>query len=180
MTMLAIRSGKKWENPKSVSYDNPLKVTEMRSLGQRKQFLVRPKDDQLNNDGVVYSIPCECGKVLETGTPMQDRIKEHERDIRLVLIQTSTVSEHANNNGHNPLWNEVKFIDRDRHWYTGRVKAIQIRLHPNNINRASGIEISEAWMATITKQNNRTARIETHQSKLLKTNQSQRSILFKR
>jgi len=125
--MLAIRSGKKWENPKSVSYDNPLKITEMRSLGQRKQFLVRPKDDRLNNDGVVYSIPCECGKVLETGTPMQDRIKEHERDIRLVRIQTSTVSEHANNNGHNPLWNEVKFIDRDRHWYTGRVKAIQIR-----------------------------------------------------
>jgi len=44
-----------------------------------------------------------------------------------------------------PIWNEVKFIDRDPHWYTCRVKeAIQIRLHPNNINRDSGVEIAEA------------------------------------
>ena len=46
--------------------------------------------------------------------------------------------------------NEVKFIDRDPHYYTRRVKeAIQIRLHPDNINRDSGIEIPEAWMPTI-------------------------------
>ena len=58
--------------------------------------------------------------------------------------------------GHYPIWNEVKFIDRDPHWYTRRVKeAIHIRLHPNNINRDSGIEIPEAWMPTIKKHNNR-------------------------
>ncbi|RMX43029.1 hypothetical protein pdam_00001791 [Pocillopora damicornis] len=39
-----------------------------------------------------------------------------------------------------------------------RVKeAIHIRLHPNNINRDSGIEIPEAWMPTIKKHNNRRA-----------------------
>ena len=47
--------------------------------------LVRPKDavDPAKQDGVVYRIPCECGKVYigETGRPMQDRIKEHDRDI---------------------------------------------------------------------------------------------------
>ena len=46
--------------------------------------LVRPKDavDPAKQDGVVYIIPCECGKVHigETGRPMQDRIKEHDRD----------------------------------------------------------------------------------------------------
>ena len=48
---------------------------------------------------------------------------------------------------HLPLWNQVKFIDRDPHRYTRRVKeAIQIRLHSNNINRDNGIEIPEAWM----------------------------------
>ena len=59
---------------------------------------------------------------------------------------------------HLPIWKEVKFIDRDPHWYTCRVKeAIHIRLHPNNINRDSGIEIPEAWMpiATIRKHNSR-------------------------
>ena len=89
---------------------------------------------------------------------MQDRIKEHDRDIRLARTQTSAVSEHAHNTGHYPLWDEVKFIDRDPHWYTRRVKeAIHIRLHPNNINRDSGIEIPEAWLPTIKKHNNRRA-----------------------
>ena len=86
----------------------------------------------------------------ETERPMQDRIKEHDRDIRLSRTETSTVSEHAHNTGHKPLWNEVKFIDRDPYYYTRRVKeAIHIRLHPNNINRDIGIEILEAWMPTI-------------------------------
>ena len=52
------------------------------------------------------------------------------------------------------LRKEVKFIDRDPHWYTRRVKeAIHIRLHPNNINRDSGIEIPEAWIPTFKKHN---------------------------
>ena len=87
---------------------------------------------------------------------MQDRIKEHDWDIRFACTQTSAVAEHTNNTGHYPLWNEVKFIDRDPHWYKRRVKeAIHIKLHPNNINRDIGIEISEAWMPTIQENNNR-------------------------
>ena len=86
---------------------------------------------------------------------VQDRIKEHDRDIQLAR---TTVSEHAHNTGHKPFWNEVKFIDRNPYCYTGRVKeAIHIRLHTNNINRDSGIEIPEAWTPTIKKHNNRRA-----------------------
>ena len=124
------------------------------------QYLVRPKDalEPGKQEGVVYRIPRECGKVYigETGRAMQDRIKGHDRDIRLAHTQTSAVSEHANETGHLPLWNQVKFIDRDPHRYTRRVKeAIQIRLHSNNINRDNGIEIPEAWMPTIRKHNSR-------------------------
>ena len=43
---------------------------------------------------------------------MQDRIKEHDRDIRLARTETSAVSEHAHNTRHN----EVKLIDRDPHY----------------------------------------------------------------
>ena len=86
---------------------------------------MRPKDDlePTKQDDVVYKIPCECGKVYigETGRAMQDRIKEHDRDIRLTRTQTSAVSEHANETGHLPIWKEVKFIDRDPHWYTRRI-----------------------------------------------------------
>ena len=57
--------------------------------------------------------------------------KERDRDIRLSRAQTSAVSEHANK------------------------EAIHIRLHSNNINRISGIEIPEAYMLTIRQHDNR-------------------------
>ena len=73
---------------------------------------------------------------------MQDRIKEHDRDIRLARTETSAVSEHGHNTGHKSLCNEVKFFDRDPYYYTRRVKeAFHIRLPPFNVNRDSGIEI---------------------------------------
>ena len=75
---------------------------------------------------------------------MQDRIEEHDRDIRVARTETSAVSEHAHNTGHKPLSKRVK-------------EEIHIRLHPNNINRDSEIEIPEAWMPTIKKHNNRRA-----------------------
>ena len=87
---------------------------------------------------------------------MQDKIKEHDRDNRLARTETAAVSENAHNTGHKPLWNEIKLIDRDPYYYMRRVKeAIDVRLHPDNINRDSGIEIPEAWMPTIKKHNKR-------------------------
>jgi len=69
---------------------------------------------------------------------MQEKIKEHNRDIRLAHTQTFAVSDHAHETGDYPIWNQVKFIDRDPHWYTTRVKeAIHIQLHPNNMNKDS-------------------------------------------
>ena len=86
---------------------------------------------------------------------MHERIKEHDRDIRLSRTQTSAVSVHANKTGHYLLWDEVKFIDQDPHWYSRSVKeAIHIR-HHNNINRDSGIEIPEGWMSTIRQHSSR-------------------------
>ena len=113
---------------------------------------------------------------------MQDRIKECNRDIRLARTETSAVSKHAHNTGHKPPWNEVNFFDRDPYYYMRRVKEeIHIRLYPNNLNRGNGIEIPEAWMPTIEKttateepcdsgplREQITARIEIHQSELLK------------
>ena len=124
-----------------------------------RSHLVRPKDpiDLTKQDSVVSRIPCESGKVYigETGRPMQEKIKEYDRDIWQSCTQTSAVSEHAHNTGHYPLWDEIKFIDRDPHWYTRSVKEmIHIRLHPNNINRDNEIEIPEAWTPTIKKHNN--------------------------
>ena len=107
--------------------------------------MVRPKDTvaPAKQDGVVYRIPCECGKVYidETGRSMRERIKEHDGDIRLARTQTAAVSEHAHETGHYPISNEVKFIDRDPYWYTRRVKeAIHIRLQKTKIWFINGVD----------------------------------------
>ena len=64
----------------------------------------------VKQDGVVYRNSCECGKgyISETGRPMRERIKEHDRDVRLAKMQASAVSEHVHNTGHRPLWKEVQ------------------------------------------------------------------------
>ena len=80
---------------------------------------------------------------------MQERIKEHDKDIRLARTQNSAVSEHANGNRHELLWNKMKFIDRNNHWYTRKVK--EARDNPNNINKDNEAEIPEAWMPPIRK-----------------------------
>ena len=90
------------------------------------------------------------------GEPCKKGYKIHDGDIRLARTQIDAVLEHANETGHLPIWKEVKFFHRDPHWHTRKFKeAIQLRLHPNNINRDSGIEIPEAWIRTIKKHNSR-------------------------
>ena len=107
-----------------------------------ESHLIRPNDtvNPIRNN-VVYWIARKYNKIYigEMKRPMQQRMEEHERDIRLARTQTFAVSKHANKTGHHPHWSEVKFIDLDSHWYTKRVKeAIYIRFHPDNINRDNG------------------------------------------
>ena len=56
-----------------------------------RSHLVRLKDalEPTKQDGVVYKIPCECGKVYigKTGRAVQERLKEHDRDIRLASVR---------------------------------------------------------------------------------------------
>ena len=65
-----------------------------------RSHLVRPKGpvDPRKQDGVVYKISCEWGKVYigEIGRCMHELIKEDERNTRLSRTQHSAVSEHAN------------------------------------------------------------------------------------
>ena len=107
---------------------------------------------------------------------MLERIKEHDQDTRLARTQSSAVSEQSNLTGHYPLWDEVKFLDRDPYWYTRRVKqAIHIRLHSDNINRYSGIEISEARMPTIKQYNTHSVTMRTIEGTISSLNDKDRN-----
>ena len=64
--------------------------TVFRSTTTLRNHLVRPKDPvpPERRGGVVYMIPCgDCNKVYvgETGRPIGERIKEHQRDVRRTL-----------------------------------------------------------------------------------------------
>ncbi|XP_072179174.1 uncharacterized protein [Diadema setosum] len=131
--------------------------------------LVLPKDPVLpdRRDGVVYKIPCStCEKVYigETGRPVGERMHEHRRrNVRLGRTESSAVAEHAWSSEHHPNW-KVSCIAQDKHWYTRRVKeAIHIRLHPNNINRDSGIDIPDEWISAIRRHStNRSVAVISH------------------
>ncbi|CAH3108182.1 unnamed protein product, partial [Pocillopora meandrina] len=89
--------------------------------------LVRPKDavDPAKQDGVVYRIPCECGKVDigETGRPMQDRIKEHDRDIRLAPYGSKIVLVAVQDQGSHHMSSAIDALKR-----LGAKNAVQVQL----------------------------------------------------
>ena len=93
--------------------------TILKSYITLRSHLVQPKRalEPTKQNGVVYKIPCECGKVYmgETGRSMRKRITEHDRNIRFVRTQTCAASGHAYETGHILIWSDAKFIDRDPH-----------------------------------------------------------------
>ena len=137
--------------------------TVLRSSTTLRNQLVRPKDPPPpgRRGGVVYEIPCnDCDRVYigETGRPIGERVKEHQRDVRLSRVDGSAVAEHAWGAGHHPDWDNVRCVDQEHHWYTRRVKeAIHIRLRQRNINRDSGIDIPGFWLPTIRHHDHRHA-----------------------
>ena len=52
--------------------------------------------------GVVYEVPCSCGKVYigETKRTLETRMKEHRAAARLGQLEKSAVAEHAWQDGH--------------------------------------------------------------------------------
>ena len=89
---------------------------------------------------------------------MQERIKDHEREILCGL--TSVVSEHVNKAGNHPLWNEVN-------WFIGQDSS---RLLPNNFSKDNGIEILDAWIPTIKKHNRRLEQLRTTEETIFSCN----------
>jgi predicted GIY-YIG superfamily endonuclease len=86
----------------------------------------------------VYKIPCECGKVYtgQTGPSVDTRLKEHQRHICLEHPDKSAVPEHSADFEHRiQLHNTSILATKTR--YMNRVirEAIEIELHPNNMNR---------------------------------------------
>jgi hypothetical protein len=115
--------------------------------------LLRPVKDhlELRTPGV-YRSPCECGRVYigQTGRSVDIRLKEHQRHIRLVHPDKSAVAEHSIDHGHciqfhssSILTTKTRYMDRIV------MEAIEIELHPYNINREGGFCLRKSWKPLI-------------------------------
>jgi hypothetical protein len=100
----------------------------------------------------VYRILCECGKVYvgQTGHSVDTRLKEHQRHICLEHPDKSAIAEHTVNLGHRIQFHETSIL-ATRAQYMDRIirEAIEIELHPNNMNREVGFGLSKSWKLLI-------------------------------
>jgi hypothetical protein len=112
---------------------------------------VKDKLDPHKSKGI-YKIECSCGKcyIGETGRSFQIRIKEHGADIKNERIRTSALAEHSLKTRHHIRLEDTKILAKENHLFKRRIReAIEIRKHPSNLNRDSGLELSENWFPLI-------------------------------
>ena len=83
------------------------------------------------HSGIVYEIPCTCGKVYvgETIRRLGTRIKEHKEACQSCSLDKSAIAEHAWTEHHPIKWDNVKILDNANRQDLLRLKeAIHIQL----------------------------------------------------
>ena len=123
-----------------------------------RSLLTRVKDPLPKEKlaGVVYQIPCQCGKVYvgETQRRLETRVKEHRDACNKGDTGKSAIAEHQWDQQHQVNWEDTRVLDRANRPVQLRVKeALYIQKTPTNnrLNRDEGYELPGCWIATVKK-----------------------------
>ena len=84
---------------------------------------VKTPVDPINIKGVVYRIPCECGRVYvgETGRTLKQRITEHKRAVKNA-DSNNGLAVHVARTEHEIRWDEAEIVYREEHWMKRNIK----------------------------------------------------------
>jgi hypothetical protein len=78
------------------------------------------------------------------------RLKEHQRHIRLEHPDKSAVAEYSIDQGHRIQFHNSSILATKTRYMDHIIRqAIEIELHPYNINRESGFYLSKSWKPLI-------------------------------
>jgi hypothetical protein len=82
----------------------------------------------------------------QTGGSIETRVKEHKRHVRLAHPEKSAVAEHSINLGHCMQLHNTSIVAKKSR-YMDRIirEAIELKLHPNNINKEDSFSLSRSW-----------------------------------
>ena len=102
----------------------------------------------LKQSGVIYRIPCSCGKIYigETGRELGLRVQEHQKAVRLCSNRTG-LDRHARDSGHSMDWDNITILAREAHWQKRKLKEnLEIEKSRDRVlNDYSGYAFNQLW-----------------------------------
>ena len=115
---------------------------------------VKGKPPPTSRLGVVYCIPCNCGRlyIRETGRCLSVRITEHKRAVQQLDKRNALAVHMADHMDHQILWEESTIKEYETNWYRRKIKeAIWTRQTANALNTDSDLSLNVTWNTMLSR-----------------------------